>query len=143
MPVPGRARGCIKKDWSDEMRKTIEEIATEDGRYSADALRFVYEGLGATIRKIKEARDQDLPSHITGAEFSRGLAKLAVERWGRLSRMVLNQWGVRTTRDLGEIVYLMINHEWMTAQETDRIEDFEGVYDFEDVFEKHFKFNLQ
>jgi uncharacterized repeat protein (TIGR04138 family) len=125
------------------MTKTIEEIATEDGRYDAEALRFVYEGLGATIRKIKEAADEDQPHHITGAEFSRGLAKLAIERWGRLSRMVLNHWGVNTTRDLGEIVYLMIRHKWMTAQETDIIEDFDNVYNFEDVFEKQFKFNLQ
>lgn len=124
------------------MKKTIEEIATEDGRYNAQALKFVYEGLGATIRKIKEAADEDQPRHISGADFSRGLARLAIERWGRLSRMVLNRWGVSSTRDLGEIVYLMIDHKWMTAQETDRIEDFNEVYDFEDVFEKHFKFNL-
>lgn len=125
------------------MRKTIEEIATEDGRYNAEALKFVYEGLGATIQKIREAQDEGQPSHITGADFSRGLAKLAIERWGRLSRMVLNRWGVNTTRDLGEIVYLMIQHQWMTAQETDMIEDFDDVYNFEDVFEKQFEFKLQ
>ena len=68
---------------------------------------------------------------------------MAIERWGRLSRLVLNRWGVRTTRDLGEIVYLMIRHKWMTAQETDNVEDFDNVYDFEDVFEKQFKFKLQ
>jgi len=125
------------------MRKTIEEIAAEDGRYNAQALKFVYEGLGATIQKIKEAQDEDQPHHITGAELSKGLAQLAIERWGRLSRMVLNRWGVNTTRDLGEIVYLMINHKWMTAQEADTIEDFDNVFDFEKVFEKQFKFNLQ
>jgi len=124
------------------MKKTIEEIATEDGRYNADALKFVYEGLGATIQKTKEDRDEDQPHHITGAEFSRGLAKLAIERWGRLSRMVLNYWGVNTTRDLGEIVYLMIRHQWMTAQETDTIEDFDDVFDFQQIFEKQFHFNL-
>ena len=124
------------------MSKTLEEIAAEDGRYDAEALRFVYEGLGATIQKIKEAADQDQPHHITGDELASGLAKLAIEKWGRLSRMVLNHWGVRTTRDLGEIVYLMIRNQWMTAQETDRIEDFDDVYDFQQVFEKQFQFNL-
>ena len=125
------------------MKKTSEEIATEDGRDNAEALKFVYEGLGATIRKIKEADDQDQPRHISPDEFSKGLARLAIERWGRLSRMVLNRWGVNTTRDLGEIVFLMIDHKWMTAQETDRIEDFDNVYNFEQVFEKQFKFDLQ
>ena len=125
------------------MKQTIEEIAGEDGRYAVGALKFVYEGLGATIRQIREAQGQDQPHHITGVELSKGLAQLAIERWGRLSRMVLNHWGVRTTRDLGEIVYLMIHHQWMTAQETDNVEDFDDVYDFEDIFEKQFKFKLQ
>ena len=125
------------------MRKTIEEIAADDGRYTPEALKFVYEGLGATIRKVKEAQDEDQPRHISPDEFSKGLARLAIDRWGRLSLMVLNCWGVNTTRDLGEIVYLMINHKWMTAQETDTIEDFNEVYNFEQVFEKQFKFDLQ
>jgi uncharacterized repeat protein (TIGR04138 family) len=125
------------------MRENIEEIAAQDGRYSPEALKFIYEGLGATIRQIREAQGEDQPHHITGAELSKGLAQLAIERWGRLSRLVLNHWGVRTTRDLGEIVYLMISHKWMTAQENDSIEDFDDVYDFEEVFEKQFKFKLQ
>ena len=125
------------------MRKTIEEIAGQDGRYNAEGLKFVYEGVGASIQENKEAQDEDPPHHITGAEFSRGLAQLAIERWGRLGGMVLNHWGIRTTRDLGEIVYLMIQHQWMTAQDSDTIEDFDNVYDFEEVFEKQFKFKLQ
>ena len=124
------------------MKKTIEEIAEIDGRYRQEGLRFVYEGLGATIQEIKKAQDEDQARHITGAEFSRGLAQLALKRWGRLGRMVLNHWGIKTTRDLGEIVYLMIQNQWMTAQESDTIEDFDNVYDFDEVFEKHFKFNL-
>ena len=126
------------------MKSTIEEIAEKDGRYDAGAMRFVYEGLGNTIATFRETHAEDAgPHHITGAELAKGLAQLAIQRWGRLSRMVLNHWGVNTTRDLGEIVYLMIRHKWMTAQETDRIEDFDDVYDFEDVFEKQFKFKLQ
>ena len=56
--------------------------------------------------------------------------------------MVLSQWHVQTTRDFGEIVYLMIENDWMTSQETDRIEDFNNVYDFENVFEKQFDFDI-
>ena len=71
-----------------------------------------------------------------------GLAELAVQQWGRLARVVLNHLGVKGTRDLGEIVYLMISHNWMTAQEADAIEDFDDVYDFEKIFEKQFKFDI-
>ena len=123
------------------MKKSIEAIAAEDGRYNAMAVKFVYEGLGVTIQKIRN--DQLEERHISGDQLSRGLADLAMERWGRLARMVLNRWGVKTTRDLGEIVYLMIANNWMTAQQDDTIDDFNNVYDFESVFEKDFKFENQ
>ncbi len=124
------------------MKKTIEEIAREDGRYDAGAIRFVYEGLGVTIQKIREEQGPESePKHITGEQLCLGLAQLAVGKWGRLAKMVFDQWRVRTTRDLGEIVYLMIGHKWMSAQEADSIEDFNDLFDFEQMFEKDFKFN--
>ncbi|MBE0534170.1 MAG: hypothetical protein IH624_00775 [Phycisphaerae bacterium] len=126
------------------MKKTLEEISQADGRYDAKALKFVFDGLGHTISRIRsEEEEPAAPRHITGAELAQGIAELAIERWGRLARMVLNIWGVRNTRDLGEIVYLMIAHQWMTAQESDTIEDFDNVYDFEEVFEKQYRFEPQ
>lgn len=126
------------------MKKTLEEISRADGRYDAKALKFVFDGLGHSIQRIRsEEEESEEPRHITGGELARGIADLAIERWGRLARMVLNIWGVRTTRDIGEIVYLMIAYKWMTAQESDTIEDFDEVYDFEQVFEKQYRFELQ
>ncbi len=126
------------------MRKTIEEIAKEDGRYSAMGLKYVHDGLGQIVQKIRESRGYDPePHHISGQDLAMGLAELSVERWGRLAKMVFARWGINCSRDLGEIVYLMIANEWMTAQETDTIEDFDDVFDFETMFEKQFKFELK
>ncbi len=124
------------------MREEIEKIAVDDGRFNPKALFFVHDGLGKVIREFKEAEAEDSPHHISGQDLARGLAQLAAQKWGRLARVVLTHWGVNKTRDLGEIVFLMIKNEWMTAQETDSIDDFDNVYDFEEVFEKQFKFNL-
>ena len=125
-----------------EPKMTIEEIATIDGRYNVRALQFVYEGLGRTVETLRaEYEDPYTPHHISGAELAEGLGNLAKERWGRLARMVLSRWGVKTTRDFGEIVYLMIEYQWMSAQESDQVEDFDNVFDFEQTFEKNFRFN--
>jgi len=127
-----------------ESRKNIAQIAEEDGRYDPRALKFVFEGLGVTIQRLQEREggDPNEPRHISGQDLALGLAELATERWGRLARLVLGRWGVHTTRDLGEIVYLMIRHQWMTSQPEDRIEDFDDVFDFETMFEKRFDFEL-
>lgn len=117
------------------MKKTIEEIAAENSRYSLKAFKFVYEGLGYTAKKIAAK-----PTHVSGQILCEGLRDLALEKWGRLAMLVLDNWGVKTTRDFGEIVYTMIKHEWMSAQPTDTIDDFNDVYDFKMVFEEDFEF---
>lgn len=117
------------------MKKKLEEIAREDGRFSTGALKFVYEGLGYVAKKAATE-----PDHVTGQALCEGLRRLAVEKWGRLAVLVLNTWNITATRDFGEIVYLMIKNEWMSTQPTDSIEDFNDVYDFKTVFKDEFQF---
>jgi len=117
------------------MKKALEEIAREDGRYSPAAVEFVYEALGFTARNVAGE-----PGHITGQTLCEGARRLAVEKWGRLAMLVLNTGGIKTTRDFGEIVYLLIKHKWMSAQPTDSIDDFNNVYDFKTVLKDKFRF---
>ena len=117
------------------MRKSLEQIAKEDGRFGSGAIRFVYEGLGYTVKKVA-----DEPRHVGGETLCEGLKKLALERWGRLAMLVLNSWGIKTTRDFGEIVFSLIKHKWMSAQPTDSIDDFNDVYNFKAVFKDQFEF---
>ena len=118
------------------MKESLDKIARDDGRYSPNAVKFVYEGLGYTMKNSSEEQ----PCHVSGQDLCEALRKLALKRWGRLAMLVLNNWNVKTTRDLGEIVYLMIRHQWMSAQPTDSIDDFNEVYDFKTVFKDRFEF---
>ena len=117
------------------MKNRLEEIAREDGRFSPQAMKFVHEGLGYTAKKVVAE-----PGHVSGQALSEGLKRLAIKKWGRLAMLVLNSWGVKTTRDFGEIVYLMINHKRMSAQPADSIDDFHDVYDFKTVLKDQFEF---
>ncbi len=117
------------------MKKTLEEIAKEDGRYSATGFKFVYDGLGYTIRNVANE-----PRHVTGQMLCEGLRQIAVEKYGRLALLVLNSWGIKATRDFGEIVYTLIDQEWMSAQPTDSIDDFNAVYDFRAALKDQFQF---
>jgi uncharacterized repeat protein (TIGR04138 family) len=123
------------------MKKSIEEIAKLDGRYSLRAFEFVHEGLGRTVKKQygDDAASRG-PRHITGRQLCLGLAEFAAEKWGRMAGVVLNQLGLKTTEDFGQIVYLMVEHKWMYARPQDSMDEFKNVYDFEEVFEKNFEF---
>lgn len=117
------------------MKKNFSQIARDDGRYNSAAVKFVYEGLDCVLKK-----NIDEPQHINGQVLCEGLKELALKKWGRLAKLVLNNWGVKNTRDFGEIVYLMIENKWMSAQPTDSIDDFNNIYDFNSVFKERFKF---
>ena len=117
------------------MKKKLEQIASEDGRFPAKAMKFVYEGLGYTVKNLVNE-----PGHVTGQTLCQGLTQLAIEKWGRLAMLVLNSWNIKTTNDFGQIVYLMIENKWMSAQPADSIEDFSDVYDFKNIFKDNFKF---
>jgi len=125
------------------MKKSIQEIAKLDGRYSLRAFQFIHEGLEYSVKKF-HGIDQpvDEPHHITGKELCEGLAELATDKWGRMAKLVLNQLGIKATRDFGNIVYIMVENQWMHARPEDSIEEFNDVYDFETVFEKNYDFRV-
>ena len=117
------------------MKESLDKIAQTDGRYNPNAVKFIYEGLSFTANNAVEET-----YHVSGQDLCEGLRKLALKKWGRLATLVLNNWNIRSTRDFGEIVYLLIRHEWMNAQPTDTIDDFNDVYDFKAAFKDRFEF---
>lgn len=117
------------------MKESLEKIAVDDGRYNPKAVKFVYDGLDYTLKELVSE-----PQHISGQTLCEGLRQAALRKWGRLSKLVLNKWKVNKTRDFGEIVYLLIDHKWMSAQPSDSIEDFNDVFDFRAAFKDQFRF---
>ena len=51
-----------------------------------------------------------------------------------MAGFVFDCWGIRTTRDFGEIVYHLIGKQILTQSSRDRIDDFDDVYEFSDAF---------
>ena len=115
--------------------RLFEEIAKAGRAVQRSAYAFVYEGLAYTVKHITHE-----PRHVSGQVLSEGLRRMAIEKYGRLAKLVLNSWGLKTTRDFGQIVYSLIEQEWMSTQASDTIDDFNGVYDFQTVFKDQFAF---
>jgi uncharacterized repeat protein (TIGR04138 family) len=112
---------------------TIEQMAAEDGRYHPQAFDFVYKALEHKLRQLGERR------HLTAEELLDGLRQLALERFGLLARTVLEQWGVSRTEDVGEMVYLLIEHGLLFKTEKDSKEEFKDVFDFRQAFDDSYR----
>jgi uncharacterized repeat protein (TIGR04138 family) len=97
--------------------------------YHETAYIFILSGLHYTIERLVE------PRHISGRELAEGCRDLAIERWGLMARSVLGYWGIHSTRDLGEIVFALVDCGVLVRKEGDALSDFDRVYDFEEAFE--------
>ena len=106
----------------------IENVLARDPRYRVEAYLFVHDAIEFTQARFTPRR------HVTGRELLDGIRELALERYGRMAKAVLNSWGVRTTDDFGAVVFNLVDSGLMSRTEEDRIEDFHSVYDFDEAF---------
>ena len=106
-------------------------------RFKREAYRFVQESLEFTRRKLTRR------GHVTGRELSEGVRDLALDRFGLLAKTVLNEWGICSTGNVGDIVYNMIEAKIMVKQDSDSRQDFDDVYDFSNAFQTEFKLEIE
>ncbi len=116
------------------IEKSLSTILKEDGRYSLPAVNFLREGLDYTIKKYYPDAESLTPTHVSGYQLCIGIREVALARWGYMAKYVLGYWNITTTRDFGEIVYLLIEHEFMRRNDDDSIDDFDDIYDFDVAF---------
>lgn len=86
---------------------------------------------------------QTTSHHITGQQLSESCRLYAIEQYGYLARIVLGSWGIHCTGDFGELVYNLIRIEQMRKSESDRREDFDDVFEFENAFDPKFELSLE
>jgi uncharacterized repeat protein (TIGR04138 family) len=106
----------------------IEEICAADARYKHDAYDFLMEALYYTQKKLSKE------SHVTGRELLEGARSLIIEKYGAMAKTVLSHWGITKTIDFGNIVFNLIEKKLLSKTETDSLEDFKEVYDFQAAF---------
>ncbi|MDR2392389.1 MAG: hypothetical protein LBE84_12015 [Planctomycetota bacterium] len=130
----------------DQMRERIEYIAVRDGRYAPAAFFFINDVVTAAVKWLKSgemspndpaALNGRAGSHISCRELLEAMRRMARERWGCLARLVLENWGVASTDDVGEIVFMMVEDEELQWQrrECDTREEFREGYDFKATFD--------
>ncbi|NNM34734.1 MAG: hypothetical protein HKO53_16780 [Gemmatimonadetes bacterium] len=100
--------------------------------FELEAYEFVMRALDFTIQNLDETR------HVSGQELVDGIREFAKGEFGPMAKHVLNTWGVRNTRDFGEIVFDLVAQGVLRKTEDDQIEDFENRFRFEVVFERDY-----
>ena len=110
------------------MIDALRRVVAEERRYPVEAYVFLYQALDYAQKLLGERR------HVSGAELLQGVRALAIETFGPLTLMVFNHWRVRRTDDFGAMVFHLVERGLMGKTDDDKLEDFDGLYDFEEAF---------
>jgi uncharacterized repeat protein (TIGR04138 family) len=127
----------------------LEEIAQRDGRYAYEAYEFLFEALEHTLLLGGKAppaatvREPERGCHVSGRELLDGICDLAVRQFGLLARIVFRMWGIERTDDFGAIVFRLVEAGLMSKTDDDSLQDFESVYELDDVLVKDFRIELE
>ena len=113
----------------------MDRIRLREARYDERAYLFVLAALEFCQQRLPERR------HLTGRELAIGCRDLALARYGVLARTVLEHWGLRDSSDIGEIVFTLVELEMLMSQPNDTKDEFIGVFDFHDAFDRNYPWN--
>ncbi len=113
----------------------MDQIRLREQRFDERAYLFVLSSLEHCQGLLIERR------HITGPELANACRELALRRFGVMARLVLEHWGVHSTGDIGDIVFTLVDLGLLISQPQDSREDFLGVFDFADAFEREYPWN--
>lgn len=111
----------------------FDELMKDNRQYSSHAYEFVLDTLTYVVDRNAERR------HITGRELLSGVREFALDSWGLMARHVLNSWGIKSTDDIGEIVFLLVNAGILSKTDQDKKEDFRQVFPFIEAFDNSYK----
>jgi uncharacterized repeat protein (TIGR04138 family) len=90
--------------------------------------------------RAERGRKRRAERHVSGQQLCEAARLYGLQQYGYLAPTVLASWGIRSTDDVGEIVFNMIDIGQMRKTRADKREDFRGVYDFAEAFTRDLSF---
>ena len=119
---PYDSPGMIERDLID----VVDTIRDRDPRYRREGYLFVMASLDHVVRRLSR------PRHVSGQELLAGAVELAREQFGPLAQTVLEEWGLKSSLDVGHVVFHLVDEGLLGREPTDRLEDFQGGIDIHD-----------
>jgi uncharacterized repeat protein (TIGR04138 family) len=117
--------------------EALESVVGSDPRYQRDGYIFLRDALDFTTKQQKKVKGVSV-RHVTGPELLDGVRQYALKEFGPMVMTVFDSWGIRSSEDIGHMVFNLIGAGVFGKTEQDSIEDFKNVYDFEEAFVKPF-----
>ena len=120
-----------------QFEQSVVSIIRREGRYDAHAYFFLKDSLDFTLKRVMEETGGK-GRHVSGKELLEGFRDLALEQFGPMAATLMDEWGVMECRDVGNMVFLLIEEQVFGRQESDKPEDFDSAFDFRKALREPF-----
>lgn len=120
-------------------------------KYPIPAYQFLLAALKHTQEKLGRLRELgevdgnpagEDQAHVSGQELCEGFREYASEQLGLMALTVLNSWGIRSTDDIGEMVFELIDRGEMRKTDQDQLSDFCDVFDFSSSLDRNYRIDV-
>lgn len=113
--------------------EAVEKIMAKDSRYQREAYHFVRDALAHTKKTVGKK-----VLHVTGQQLLAGIREFGLNQFGPMAMTVFEEWGIKSCKDFGEIVFNLVDNGVLAKTESDSRADFVDGYNFWEAFRKPF-----
>jgi len=117
--------------------EVVDQLLAQDPRFTREAYHFTREALDHT-QKLISRENRGTVRHVTGQELLEGIRQFALQQFGPMTVTVLEEWGIRSCHDFGDVVFNMVESGLLAKTEKDTRADFKAGYDFTAAFRHPF-----
>ncbi|MFD2257384.1 Minf_1886 family protein [Luteolibacter algae] len=118
--------------------ESVASILQRESRYDGQAYFFLKDALDFTLKRFMES-SHGKGRHVSGEELLGGFRDFAIEQFGPMAVTLMEEWGVNECRDIGNMVFRMIEEQVFGKQDSDKPEDFEGSFDLKSALREPFE----
>ncbi|MBK1827547.1 Minf_1886 family protein [Haloferula rosea] len=116
-----------------QFEHAVENILKRDSRFEPHAYLFLKDSLDFTLKRAAED-NEGKARHVSGRELLFGFRDLALQEFGPMASTLMAEWGLTETKNVGEMVFHLIDEQMFGKQDSDTLEDFVDAFDFHEAF---------
>ncbi|GAA5494233.1 Verruc_Plancto-restricted protein [Rubritalea squalenifaciens DSM 18772] len=117
--------------------QALRNIYNRDQRFRPEAFEFLKQALDYTVTD-HEKNNAISGQHVTASQLLSGFRDLALKEFGPMAATLFEEWGITSCEDIGDMVFMLIDEGMFGKQDSDSRDDFQNIYDFQEVFVEPF-----
>ena len=116
----------------------VEAIGSKDPSFDQGAYYFLKDALDFTVRRAMENNDGQ-HRHVAASELLIGFRDLAIQEFGPMAGTMMSEWGIQSCRDIGTMVFQLIEEGVFGKQDSDTPDDFAELFPLIETLEAPFQ----